>query len=97
MIFQWLKKLMPRSLYGRAALILLLPVITLQLVISVAFIQRHFDEVTRQMTRSVLIDLTYVLDQINAAPDDTAALTVAQSLGEALKLTVDLQIGRAHV
>ena len=90
MIFQWLKKLMPRSLYGRAALILLLPVITLQLVISVAFIQRHFDEVTRQMTRSVLIDLTYVLDQINAAPNDAAALTVAQSLGEALKLTVDL-------
>jgi two-component system, OmpR family, osmolarity sensor histidine kinase EnvZ len=88
MIFQWLKKLMPRSLYGRAALILLLPVITLQLVISVAFIQRHFDEVTRQMTRSVLIDLNYLLDQIAAAPDDQAAAAVAETLGAALKLTV---------
>ena len=90
MIFQWLKKLMPRSLYGRAALILLLPVITLQLVISVAFIQRHFNEVTRQMTQSVLIDLTYLLDQIRAAPDLATANTVAQTLGTALKLSVDL-------
>ena len=90
MIFQWLKTLMPRSLYGRAALILLLPVITLQLVISVAFIQRHFDQVTRQMTQSVLIDLTYLLDQVKAAPDPATAAAVAQTLGEALKLSVDL-------
>ena len=90
MIFQWLKSLMPRSLYGRAALILLLPVITLQLVISVAFIQRHFDEVTRQMTRSVLIDLTYLLDQVNAAPTTEAAHAVARTLGAALQLSVDL-------
>ena len=90
MIFQWLKTLMPRSLYGRAALILLLPVITLQLVISVAFIQRHFNEVTRQMTQSVLIDLTYLLDQVSAAPDRATANAVAQSLGTALGLSVDL-------
>lgn len=90
MIFQWLKTLMPRSLYGRAALILLLPVITLQLVISVAFIQRHFNQVTRQMTQSVLIDLTYLLDQVNAASDVATAKAVAQTLGTALKLSVDL-------
>lgn len=95
MIFQWLKKLMPRSLYGRAALILLLPVITLQLVISVAFIQRHFNEVTRQMTRSVLIDLHYVLDQISAAPDHPAAVRVAQDLGAALGLSVAVWPDRA--
>ena len=81
---------MPRSLYGRAALILLLPVITLQLVISVAFIQRHFNEVTRQMTQSVLIDLTYLLGQVSAAPDFATAKVVAQTLGAALKLSVDL-------
>lgn len=91
MIFQWLKKLMPRSLYGRAALILLLPVITLQLVISVSFIQRHFDEVTRQMTRSVMIDLNYVLGQVRAAPDLARAQVAAQSYGAALKLRAVVQ------
>jgi len=36
------KNLLPRGLYGRAALILLVPIITIQLVVSFAFIQRHY-------------------------------------------------------
>ena len=43
------KNFVPRSLFGRAALILVVPIITVQLVISVMFIQRHFDGVTRQL------------------------------------------------
>ena len=35
MFFDWLKRFSPRGLYGRAALILILPVVTLQLVVSV--------------------------------------------------------------
>ena len=33
--FGWLKRLMPRGLYGRAVLILLLPVFTMVLVVTV--------------------------------------------------------------
>jgi two-component system osmolarity sensor histidine kinase EnvZ len=53
MTFDWLKHYMPRGIYGRAALILILPVVTLQLVVSVVFIQRHFEGVTRQMSREM--------------------------------------------
>jgi len=90
MMFQWLKRYMPRSLYGRAALILILPVITLQLAISVAFIQRHFEDATEQMTRSVLYDLTYVTDLVNAAPDADAARAAISETAEALALDVQL-------
>ncbi|WP_417725033.1 ATP-binding protein [Salipiger sp.] len=58
MFFQWLKRYMPRGLYGRAALILVLPVVTLQLVISVVFIQRHFEDVSQQMSREVAREVT---------------------------------------
>jgi two-component system, OmpR family, osmolarity sensor histidine kinase EnvZ len=47
-----LKSFLPRGLYGRAALILIVPIVTIQLVVSLAFIQRHFEGVTRQMTRA---------------------------------------------
>lgn len=50
MMFRWLKQYMPRGLYARALLILVLPVVTLQLVVSVVFIQRHFEGVTVQLT-----------------------------------------------
>lgn len=68
MNFRWLKPYMPRSLYGRAILILLLPVISLLLVISIVFIQRHFEGVTRQMTQAVSREVKLVLDY-GAMPD----------------------------
>lgn len=60
MDFDWLKRYVPRSLYGRAALILVLPVVVVQLVVSVVFIQRHFEGVTTQMTRTLTDELRLV-------------------------------------
>jgi two-component system osmolarity sensor histidine kinase EnvZ len=90
MRFDWLKHWMPRSLYGRAALILILPVFTLQIVVSIVFIQRHFEDVTRQMTTNVLPEMLYVIDQINAAPDLATAQALAAELGPSLDLSVTL-------
>ncbi|WGT50355.1 ATP-binding protein [Thioclava nitratireducens] len=63
MNFRWLKQMMPRGLYGRAALILILPVVTIQLVVSVVFIQRHFERVTQQMTEGMVREIA-LLDQV---------------------------------
>lgn len=68
MSFRWLKLYMPRGLYGRALLILVLPVVTLQLVVSVVFIQRHFEDVSLQMSKAVARELNLILD----AGDDSA-------------------------
>ncbi|MCC1492634.1 ATP-binding protein [Cognatishimia sp. F0-27] len=61
MSFEWLKHYMPRSLYARAALILLLPVLTLQLVVSIVFIQRHFEGVTNQLSREAARSVTAMM------------------------------------
>ncbi|WP_297771856.1 ATP-binding protein [uncultured Roseovarius sp.] len=61
MSFRWLKPYIPRSLYGRAVLILLTPVITLLLVVSVVFIQRHYEGVTQQMTETVSREVRAIL------------------------------------
>ncbi len=81
MLFAWLKKIMPRGLYGRAALILIVPVVSIQLVVSVAFIQRHFNRITVQMTGAVVIELDYLTRQVNAAPNiDDARAAIAPLL-----------------
>ncbi len=72
-MFSKLKFLFPRSLYGRAALILVVPVVTIQLVVSVAFIQRHFERVTRQMTESVALEIIYILEHLDGIGTDFAA------------------------
>ncbi len=63
----WLKRYLPRGLYGRAALILLLPVVVVQLVVSVLFAQRHFTDVTEQMTRTMEREIRVVLETVDAA------------------------------
>jgi two-component system, OmpR family, osmolarity sensor histidine kinase EnvZ len=90
MFFQWLKRYLPRSLYGRAALILLVPILTLQIVISVSFVQRYYEDVTRQMTRSVILELEYLLQIADAAPDAVTAFRQAAAVGTPLGLTITL-------
>lgn len=90
MFWAWIKNYMPRGLYGRAALILILPVLTLQLLVSVVFIQRHFDGVTQSMTSAVNIELRFLRDAINAVPDAQAAGKIVKDTGAALEIVVSL-------
>lgn len=62
MILRWLKPYMPRGLYGRSALGLLVPMITLLLVMSIVIVQRHFEGVTEQLTRSMAREIRLVRD-----------------------------------
>lgn len=86
--FKWIKGYMPRSLYGRAALILVLPVVTLQLVVSVVFIQRHFEGVTEQLSRETarsvnLLAGTPELDDLGRSLGMTWSTEPAGALPEA--------------
>ncbi|MEQ9675851.1 ATP-binding protein [Roseovarius indicus] len=83
MSFRWLKPYMPGSLYGRAILILLLPVVSLMLVVSVVFIQRHFEGVTTQMTNSVSREVRVMLD---------SGMTPAQVSDSALARTLQIRV-----
>jgi two-component system, OmpR family, osmolarity sensor histidine kinase EnvZ len=58
---------LPRSLYGRAALILIVPIVTIQLVVSITFIQRHFERVTEQMTESVAREIRLLRSEVDSA------------------------------
>ncbi len=79
MRWDWLKQFMPRGLYGRAALILVVPIVSLQLVVSVAFLQRHFEDVTWQLSSALGFDLRLVSDHLRADGAE-AALEVAERL-----------------
>ena len=58
-----LKKYLPRSFFGRALLIIILPIIFLEAIIGFAFIQRYFEQVTTQLAKSTVLQINYVLDR----------------------------------
>jgi two-component system osmolarity sensor histidine kinase EnvZ len=77
MFFKWLKQYMPRSLYGRAAMILLLPVVVLQLVVTVVFMQRHFEGVTMQMSTTIAREVELVLSGVPETTLDVLDIRVS--------------------
>ena len=83
-----LKPYLPKSLFGRAALILLVPVIVVQLLVSVTFIQRHYDRVTVQLTTAVARDIKVLLPLLgDASLEDgigAEAMRLAAGLGISL-------------
>lgn len=81
MIAARLKDWMPQSLYWRATLILLVPVMAILLVVTVVFFQRFYEGLTRQMTSSVVQEVALVLDRLEGAEDIAGALEIAAPLG----------------
>jgi two-component system osmolarity sensor histidine kinase EnvZ len=67
MIFQWLKHYMPRGIYGRTALILILPVLAVQIVVSFVFIREDLEDVTIQMSDVAASEIQLLLNRAEAA------------------------------
>jgi len=86
MLGRLLKPILPRGLYGRAVLILLVPVVTILLLVSVLFIQRHYERVTQQMTANFAIVANLLRERADAAPDSAAAQAVLDDLGRGLQV-----------
>lgn len=95
MNFQWLKSYMPRSLFGRSLLMILFPLVVLQLVVGIVFIQRHFARVTTQMAASVALELSYAADLVEEMDSVEEARAVLFSLERPFNIKLDLQLDQS--
>ena len=57
-----IKKFLPQTLLGRSILILVVPLIVLQLIITVIFYNRHWDTIARHRTIDFVKDITLVVE-----------------------------------
>ncbi|MCC5991283.1 MAG: two-component sensor histidine kinase [Rhodobacteraceae bacterium] len=85
---QFLKNYLPRSFYGRAVLILIVPIIVIQIVLSIVFIQRHYERVTERMTENLMREVLFLTEQIDAAPALEPALNQLAPLKQALLIDI---------
>lgn len=76
-----LRTIMPRSLFGRAIIILATPVVLLQLVAGFVFYDRLLETVTERLARSVAGDITFMLQALDraAGPEQQTDLLVLAS------------------
>jgi len=60
------KSLMPKSLFGRALLILVLPTVLIQIVTAYVFFDRHWDNVTRHMSNTLAGEMAFFVRRLEA-------------------------------
>ncbi len=64
------KKLLPKSLFGRVLLILVLPTVLIQLVMAHIFFSRHWDNVTRYLSYALAGEMSFLATQLETLPKD---------------------------
>lgn len=85
-----LKPYLPGSLFWRAFLILVVPILLLQVVVALVFIQRHYEAVTEQMAGSVAREINFVIDQVDGAESFTEVERVLRDLSRSLDISLSL-------
>ncbi|HWW48891.1 MAG TPA: ATP-binding protein [Xanthobacteraceae bacterium] len=82
--------LMPKGLYARALLIIIVPMVVLQSVVAFVFMERHWNTVTRRLSTAVVQDVAALIDIYNGTPQDKDRVLLRKIAQERLGLVVDL-------
>lgn len=83
-----IKNALPKSLLGRALLIIVTPLILLQVVSGVIFYETHWEKVSYRLARSVAGDVAAIARLLQDAPDAAAR----ERIFELALRTMDLQV-----
>jgi two-component system osmolarity sensor histidine kinase EnvZ len=88
-----LKDLVPRSLYWRSLLIVILPVALMQIVVTWAFFNDHWDAVSRRLATAVAGDVALIAARYEAAPTPETFSALKEEAEAHLRLSVAFQPG----
>jgi two-component system, OmpR family, osmolarity sensor histidine kinase EnvZ len=87
----FIKRALPKGLYARALLIVIVPVVILQSVIAYIFMERHWQTVTNRLSAAVASDIAAIVQLYEDLPKDANTRRVIEQVAER-KLYLDLDI-----
>ncbi len=90
---QLVKRVLPRTLFGRALLIIVTPVVVLQIVATYVFYERHWDDVTRRLALSVGGDIAMVIRLLDEYPETVDRAFVFGEARKRMHLTLTMLPG----
>lgn len=79
---RWLRRRLPTGLYARSLLIIVLPMVILQIAVSIVFMERHWHMVTQRLTNGTTRDIAAIIYLITRHPNP-------DQVEETLKLAQD--------
>ena len=80
---------LPKGLYQRALLIIILPMVVLQSVVAYVFLERHYNLVTQRLSAGVVADIATLIDVYRTYPQGADSAQLRRIAQEKLGLVVD--------
>jgi len=88
-----LKKYLPKSLFGRALLIIMLPIAIMQIAVAYFFFNAHWNQVTANLSDSVAADVSVAVQLYKQSPSVNRAERLDDMLRPKMELSVALEEG----
>ena len=85
-----LGELLPKGLYARALLIIITPIVVLEGVIAFAFMERHWQAVTRRLSESTARDIAALIDVYEEVPKADGPQKIIDLARDRLGLTMEV-------
>src|SRR5271155_3209492 len=86
----WIKRLLPRTMFGRSLLIVIMPLVVLQAIATWIFYDRHWAAVSWRLSAGVAGDIALLIEAMQGAGSDAS---VARLLEKAAAVTdLDLKV-----
>ncbi len=94
MIGRWIKRQMPKTLFGRSLLIIVLPVAIMQIAVTYIFFDNHWQTVTSRLSEGLAGDIAWAVESYQEDPSDAAFAKLSSRAEESMGLSIALQPGR---
>ena len=94
---RFLERYLPSDLYRRSLIIVIAPMVLLQSIMAFIFMERHWDKVTKSLSKSVALEIAFIVDLYEAGARTPAAnkqleSMVNQHLGIGLQIQPDTEL-----
>ncbi|WP_092308648.1 ATP-binding protein [Brevundimonas viscosa] len=90
---RFLKRRLPTSLWGRSLLIIVLPVLVMQVAVTWAFFDAHWQTVTARLSDGLAGDIAWAVESYADDPTPQNLEVIAERAERSMSLSVDLREG----
>jgi two-component system osmolarity sensor histidine kinase EnvZ len=87
----WVKRQMPKTLFGRSMLIIVLPVALMQVAVTYVFFDAHWRTVTARLSEGLAGDIAWAVESYQEDPRPEAFARLSRRAEESMGLSIALQ------
>jgi len=91
---RFLRRRLPSSLWGRSLLIIILPVFLMQVAVTWAFFDAHWQTVTARLSEGLAGEIAWAVESYSDDPSASNLATIADRAERSMQLSIALQEGR---